>query len=132
MITQKELREIRRLKTEIKLDRARLSELKRMSLTPVFTNERVSSGISDPTAAYAERLATLEQMVSQKLNELLSLLIKLQQYINTIDESEQRTVFYLKYVKLYSWQRIALELGEYDEQLPRKRHHRYLRKQGIK
>ena len=59
-------------------------------------------------------------------------LVQIVLYLCDLVMLEQRSVFYLKYVKQYSWTRIALELGYCDEQLPRKHHHRFLREQGIR
>lgn len=133
MITRKELSEIKMLNYELKIDRQRLAALRRASLTPTFDPHHIrSTDPADPTARIAGALCELEGQILRKSERCVALLLKLQRFIDSVDDSEQRSIFYLKYVKQFSWQRIALELGCADEQLPRKRHHKYLREHGIK
>lgn len=133
MITKSELTKIGMLKRELEIDRRRLYELKNSSLiaSARLTGAHASSGPGDPTALIADRAVSLEAAIALKAECCLELLLKLQHFINTIDDSEQRMVFYLKYVKCYSWTRIALEIGLGDEQLARKHHNRYLKQRGI-
>lgn len=133
MITKNELGRIGMLKRELEIDRRRLYELKNSSLiaSARMTGTHCKTGPGDPTALIAERATQLEAAIALKAECCLELLLKLQNFINSIDDSEQRVVFYLKYVKCMSWTRIALELGMCDEQLARKHHNRYLKKRGI-
>lgn len=131
MITKQQLMEIGTLKREIELDQRRLKMLKNRSLTPTFSTGVRDSDAPDVTGRLAGMLADLENEILKKSERCVALLLKLQKFISEVESSEQRTVLYLRYVKCSSWQSIANALGEYDEQLPRKRHRRFLREQGI-
>ena len=50
-------------------------------------------------------------------------------YIDSIEDSETRRIFRLRYIDgdvKPSWQMIAFKIGEHDEQYPRRKHNRYL------
>ncbi len=133
MVTKQQLREIHLLKREIDIDRRRLRAIEAASRTPQLDGlPHGGRGPGDPTGNTAALLCDLQRQIEAKCARCVALLLQLQQYIDGIADSEQRSVFYLKYVKQYSWTRIALELGYCDEQLPRKHHHRFLREQGIR
>lgn len=53
----------------------------------------------------------------------------LSQYIENIDDTEMRQIMYFRYMKGFTWQKIAFEIGYQDESVPRKRHNRYLEKE---
>ena len=56
---------------------------------------------------------------------------EIEQYIFHIEDSLIRRIFVYRYIEgrhRMSWQRIATEIGEQDEQYPRRVHNRYLQK----
>ncbi len=56
----------------------------------------------------------------------VALVEELQDFINSIEDSDTRRVFTMRYINGFSWQKIAFQLGGYDESWPRKKHDRYL------
>ena len=51
---------------------------------------------------------------------------KLNHFINSIQDSETRRIFRLRYMEGLSWQAIAMRIGEHDESYPRRKHKKYL------
>ncbi len=131
-MTQRELGQLKFLKREIAQDRQRLRHLKSLSETPTLRwSVRTQGGRrSDTVCSRAVEIAQLEGQIEQNMSRCVGQLLALQRYINAIDDSELRMVFYRRYVCGESWCCVAQKLGYADEQLPRKKHDRWLKNGG--
>lgn len=54
---------------------------------------------------------------------------KIELFVNSIDNSETRRIFYYRYIYgdvMMNWQQIAFKIGRYDESYARKKHNAYM------
>jgi len=139
-MTKKELSQLRHLNKEIEMLKQQIANLENQ--VEMETVSDVVSG-SNPEwpyeqrrfhiegldiQGYEKRLRRLRRKLVWKLEELMDKREKLEEYINTIPDSELRMIFTLRYINGLSWQQIAAHLGfEGDGSTQRKKHDRYLK-----
>ncbi len=132
MITAQRLSQLRVLKREITIERERLAKLRSLSTygrRPSFGEASASHGAhADRTGYYATEIAYLEKLIAKNMHRCICELLGLQTFINSIESSEIRQIFTERYIKGRSWLTIAFLMGWNDEQIPRKRHDKYLKK----
>ena len=130
MITVKDLSQLRFLKHEITVERERLVELCiYCGYGKKVGGEAVSGGSTqDRTAYYACEIAYLKELIAQNMRRAVNELLRMERFISDIEDSEMRTIFIERYIRGKSWLVIAFMLGSTDEQIPRKRHDRFLKK----
>lgn len=126
-LTKKELSQLTWLKKEIERKRRCLAELEAAARN---TTHRISGlpgmrGIVDRTSI-AAAIADIRALLQNQLARALAEYKKLNYFINTIEDSKVRQILTLRYIEEMSWQSIARELGEHDEQYPRKLHNKFL------
>jgi len=51
---------------------------------------------------------------------------RLNRFINSVGDSEMRQILTYRYISGLTWQQIAFNIGEHDEQYPRRKHNRFL------
>ena len=129
-ISTKDLSQLRYLKREISIERERIAELR--SLAAYGKNRIGYEGrqtlTSDRTGRYASEIAYLTELIAQNMKRCICELLRLQTFFNSIEDSEIRLIFRERYIKGRSWLSIAFLLGYHDEQIPRKKHDRYIGK----
>ena len=128
-MTVEKLSQLRYLKHEIEVERERLLELRRLS---EYGEQRMdgtprANGKSDRVSRFAIELTYLEQLIAEQMQWAVCELLRLQKFINDIEDSELRLIFYYRYIKCLGWKTVAFRMGKHDEQLPRKKHDRYLK-----
>lgn len=132
-ISTKELSQLRYLKREIAIERERVIELRELA---GYGRRRLGQGIagqvSDRTGRYASEIAYLTGLIAENMTRCICKLLKVQAFINEIDDSELRIIFKERYIKGRSWLSIAFLLGYHDEQVPRRKHDRFMQKRGEK
>ena len=114
------LSEYVQLKEEIKADKLRLAQL-----AGRLVGEN-PAGI--PEGLDHEMLAPYRDRICENLARCVEALTEIQDYINSIEDSEMRRLFTLRYINGYSWQKVAFLIGEHDESYPRRKHNAYLKK----
>lgn len=129
-ISAKDLSQLRHLKREIGIERDRVIELRALG---AYGKRRMgyeghTNFVSDRTGTYASEIAYLTDLISQNMTRCICALLNVQVFINEIDDSELRIIFRERYMKGRSWLSIAFLLGYHDEQIPRKKHDRYIKK----
>lgn len=133
-ITVQRLSQLRMLKREISIERERLAKLRALSAygrRPNFGEGGGGCGTaSDRTGFYATEITYLEKLVAKNMHRCVCELLGLQTFINSIESSELRQIFTERYIKGRSWLTIAFLMGWNDEQMPRKRHDKYLKNAG--
>jgi len=83
-------------------------------------------GITLPN--YEKRLKKLKKRLQRRIDELMEKREELEEYISTIDDSELRIIFALRYINGLTWREIAAHLGVAgDGSTERKKHDRYLK-----
>ena len=130
-MTKKELSQLYYLKKEIKEQQRRLAELEETATncSVQITGLPSGRGISDKTGNYAAQIADLKALLDSNLKKCFDELNRLNRYIQSVDDSQMRTILRLRYVKGFTWQRIAFEIGEHDEQYPRRKHNAFLKQE---
>lgn len=129
-INTKDLSQLRYLKREISIERERITELRALAgygknLTGYHGKRTLAS---DRTGKYASEIAYLTDLIAQNMKRCICELLRLQIFFNAIEDSEIRLIFRERYIKGRSWLSIAFLLGYHDEQIPRKKHDRYVSK----
>lgn len=129
-MTRKELSQLYYLNREIEQLKIKLAELEdaATSTTTRITGMPHITGVSDKVGKYAAEIADLKSLLEINLKKCFYELNRLNRYIDSINNSEMRQIFSLRYVNGLSWQQIAFSIGHHDESIPRKRHNRYLKK----
>ena len=130
-MTKKELSQLYYLKKEIKEQQRRLAELEETATncSAQITGLPSGNGISDKTGNYAAQIADLRALLDSNLKKCFDELNRLNRYIQSVDDSQMRTILRLRYIRGLTWQRIAFEIGEHDEQYPRSKHNAFLQQE---
>ncbi len=129
-MTKDELSQLHYLKREIKRDLSFLKELESKAYGCSFFMAGMpkSKSIRDRVGDYSSEVMDLKEKINENISRCRKELKKINSFIDSIAESEIRQLFYLRYVRGFSWQKIALQNGYCDESVPRKRHDRYLKR----
>lgn len=124
------LAQLRYLRGEAELLEARVEELREAARGGVqrITGMPRGGRTGDPVAMYGAKIADLRIELEDRRGACLDELTRLYTFIDTIDDSLTRQVMIRRYVDGHSWQQIALEIGESDEQFPRRLHNKFLSK----
>lgn len=128
-VTVKDLSQLRYLKREIIIERDRVVELR--SLAGYGRRGDLPMGksgaVRDRTGIYASEIAYLTELIAQNMKRCVAELLRMQHFINGINDSEMRIIIRERYIKGRSWLSIAFLLGYHDEQVPRRKHDRFLK-----
>ncbi len=130
----RQLSQLRYLKLEINAERKLLNKLIRaVDGVGQARGAAVQRGsTSDPTGYLACEIAYLKALIADNMKKCICELLRLVEFINSIEDSELRVIFKERYVRCRTWTQIAFLLGGHDEQVPRRRHDRYLQSRGEK
>lgn len=77
-----------------------------------------------------EDMKILKLEIEKKLEMCFKEYRKLNNFIDSIDDSEMRLIISLRYINNLTWQQVAFHIGYSDESTPRKRFDRFLKKRG--
>jgi hypothetical protein len=132
-MTKKELSQLYYLNREIEELQKRIMELEALafSCTVQVTGMPSNNGFTDRLGQYVAEIVDLKTLLNINLKKCIHELNRLNHYIQSIDDSEMRLILSLRYVKGLSWQQIAFNIGETDEQYPRKKHNRFLKNNKV-
>lgn len=72
-------------------------------------------------------LMTLKKMLSQRLRECIKQRIRIENYIESIDDFEIRLIMVSRIIKGNSWRKVAFDIGHYDESYPRKKFNQFFK-----
>jgi len=127
------LRQYRLISKEILADRARLSQLSALYGSDLVHARSDADRVQDNPAGLplgmppSDELDRYRARIRENYDRCARLLGDMQEYINSIDDSETRRIFTLHYINGWSWQKVAFGVNGYDESYPRKKHDRYLK-----
>lgn len=119
-MTRDDLKELKYLKTEIKLLEDELDNIEY-----VYTKDSVRGSMANfpyiqthfkiqgiDIQDYDKKVNRIKGRITKRVNELLSLLEKADEYIYTIDSSLIRQAIILKYIKCLTWDQVAAQIGQ--------------------
>lgn len=129
VMTKDELSQLYYLNREIEQLKNRHRELKAIAegTTTRITGMPFGKGISDKVGDFASDIADLDEIILMNMQRCWYEIKKLNQYINSINDSQIRQIFTLRYINALTWQQIAFSIGESDESYPRKKHNAFLK-----
>ena len=129
-MTLNELSQLYYIKKEIRNLKNKLYELDPASQPTAtrFNNSRNIS-LSSPTENIACKRAEYEKLIEHYIEKLEAEKIKIEKYIETIDDSLTRQIFRARLIDGHQWTRIALDLGGNNTDIGVKlRYYRYIKK----
>lgn len=77
-----------------------------------------------------EDIKILKLEIEKKLEMCFQEYRRLNNFIDSIDDSEMRLIVSLRYINNLTWQQVAFHIGYSDESVPRKRFDRFLKNRG--
>ena len=116
------------LTREIDEDQRRLDELKSLatSCTSRITGMPRSPGVVNKLPQYVAEIADLEALIDLNIKKCFYELSRLNRFINSIEDSEMRTILSLRYISGRTWQQIAFSVNHYDESYVRRKHNSFI------
>jgi hypothetical protein len=129
-VTNKELSQLYYLNKEIKQLESKLMELETTAYkaTPNLTGIPGSGKCSDKVGRYAAEIADLKALINLNIKKCWHEKRRLERYIQSIDDSLIRQIFFLRYIELKKWEDVAASLGGNNtENSVKQIHSRYLR-----
>ena len=129
-MTNKELSQLYYLNKDIKQLESKLMELETTAYkaTPNLTGMPGSGKCSDKVGRYAAEIADLKALINLNIEKCWHEKRRLERYIQSIDDSLIRQIFFLRYIELKKWEDVAASLGGNNtENSVKQIHSRYLR-----
>lgn len=143
-----QLSQLSDLKREIKLLEQQVADLKEQLYTP--DKQSLSDTVKGSQAEYpyctrtliivgdtseiADAKARIRKTIAETVTHIWNLRAQcveevkfLMEWIDQIEDSRMRQILRLRYIKCESFQQIAFAIGESDEQIPRKKHDKFLK-----
>ena len=118
-MTKEQLRQLRYLKSEIRLLKGQIADIEFAVVTDVVTG-------SDPRHPYTERKFTitgvdyesyrrktkrLRRELQRRAEELIDLVAEINRYVENIDDSLIRQIIILRHVNGLTWEQVAASIG---------------------
>ena len=110
---KKELSQLYYLNKEIKQQKQRLKELEAAATgcTAQITGMPHGTAIGDKVSKYAAEIADLKNLIELNIQKCWYEMNRLNRYIDSVEDSQMRQILTLRYIKQYSWYKIANEIG---------------------
>ena len=130
-MTREELEQIHYLSRELTLLERELKRLREISpIQSPLPNASHGSGVSDKVGRLAQKRVDLERLITAKREEFSQQRDNALYFICHISDSLTRQIVYYRCVKLFSWRRVAAEVGgDNSEESVRKVYKRFFDKQ---
>lgn len=129
-MTKKELSQLRHLNREIERDQRRLEELMAFAQGKAVTITGMprGGGISDTVGQCAAEIADLKRSIEIKIQRSWRQLVKLQAFINGVEDCQLQEILTLRYINGLSWNQVAFSIGGGNTaDSVRKMHERFLK-----
>ena len=112
-MTKKELKNLYYLKKEIVAQKKRIKELENLatSCTAKVTELTNKTEVIDKVGNYAVEIADLKRLLDLNLKKRFYELVRLDKFIQTIDDPLIRLIAIYRFEKDMSWTQIAIALG---------------------
>ena len=129
-MTKEELEQLRSLKIEIKELEAELRDI------PKTTDSVRGSTVNHPYIEHTIVIEGPDKKLDRELYDKLSMKIlkrkyelnRMEDWLDSINDSQMRTILKLYYKDGLTWKEVAFKIGHYDEQYPRKKCDQFLKK----
>lgn len=128
-MTKKELSQLYYLNREIEVQQRRLKELEDLAsnCTIQITGMPRRTDRVDRVGKYAAEIADLKVLLDLSLKKCFIELHRLNDFIESVPDSEMRIILSLRYVNRLSWEEVARSISPYaSEDSVRKAHDRFL------
>ncbi len=135
-MTKQQLRQLRFLKSEIKMIREQMDELGENIVTDVvegsesewpYTKRRFIIRGTD-YKEYEQKTKRLRKQLQRRVDDLMDLLTEINTYIEGIDDSLLRQIIILRHVNGLTWEQVAAHIGGGNTgDSVRKMHDRYFK-----
>lgn len=127
-MNKRELTQLYFLNKEILNDKKRLKYLKDYKLGKIedFRTLKISSSF-EKNCEIDNEINCLIEKIEYNIKRCWMEINRLNEFINSIEDSEMRLIFALRHIDGLSWQEIAFSIGYCDESTPRKRYERFLK-----
>lgn len=128
-MTRNELKELSKLNAEAKLISDKIEELEALSnsTATALSGLPCSKVFLESASNFSDRIKNLKERYNKKLKECFDTMDRLNDFIESIPDSELRMIFSLRYINNMPWQALAWHLGfDGDGSTERKKHDRYL------
>jgi len=118
-ITKQQLRQLRWLKSEIKLLREQMENMEYSFVTDMVKGshqehpytERSFRLIGIDADEYRRKTAKLKKRLEQRADELVDLVAEINRYVENIDDSLIRQIITLRHVNGLTWDQVAAHIG---------------------
>ena len=112
-MTKKELSQLYYLKKEAKHLRDKIAELECAATgsSPRITGVPIGYGYSNKVADYAVEINDLKEMLERQLRKCICEMKRINEYIETIEDSQIRIIIGLRYVQGLTWRQVAFRIG---------------------
>lgn len=130
-MTKNELSQLYWLSREIERDKARLEELETAAAYTGIDYKDCGhgkGGVQDKVGNMAILIYEQRKLIENKTERAYIEQNRLYRFIDSVDDSLMRQILQLRYINGLTWQRIAFEIEETDEQYPRRKHNEFLKK----
>lgn len=130
-MTKKELSQLKYLEQEIYYQKKQLEELMATASSCAASMSDIphASIKSDKIGIYGSEIADLITLLEETIEKRVQERLKLERYIQTVEDSSMRQILSMRYIQGYSWRKIAHRVGGNNtEDSVRKSHDRYLAK----
>lgn len=130
-MTIKKLEAYRGLTSEIKGLREQIDSLYDTYRSPQFMSDGHSMNVGSPTEDAASKIITLKAICSKKIEEASDLLLEVENWLSTVEDSEIRSICRHHYILNKSWQQTSVVVYGYQSYYnSRKRIMRYFGKES--
>ena len=131
-MTRKKLEQVYHLNKELSMWQRRLAELQAdIALSPKVIDGMPytqTNNVGSPTEEKAIRLADLAKVIEGKISEIQILLMDIEIFISSIDDSLTRQIVMYRCCQLKSWQEVADKLCDgFTAEAVRQSYHRCVR-----
>ena len=130
-MTKEELSQLRYLEREIEQKKQEIARLRERATAATQTLSPIPGApvgsVGDKVGSCAAALADLARELDALTQAYWAEYLRLSRFIAQIGDSLTRQIFTLRYVRGYSWQKIAFAIGEHDESYARHKHTAYLK-----
>ena len=123
-MTKEELAQLRYLRREVEGDKERLRQLQHWAKAQSSPGKLL-------TEQYEKPVRRLEKRIQRNLQTHLEQLERLESFLAGVEDSRMRLILELRSGRGLTWQQVAVRMGVWDEQVPRRWHNRFLACQEI-
>lgn len=130
MLTLKELSQLYYLNLEIEKQKQHLEKIETDAFhtTSELTGMPTGTNINDKVGMCAAEIADLKKLISENMHKQWKEKIRLEKYIQEIDDSMIRQIMRHRFIECLSWEQVAEKIKGVTSYSVKKQCYRYLKK----